>query len=102
MLAKMLMTLCLAATSGVANGHSSYIVLFADGASEDTRAEVMAGVEAAGGRIEHKYSTLFKGFAGPIPDAHVSSLRSQKAVSSIEKDGTVRAAPVGDGHVHAF
>ncbi|KAJ3364512.1 hypothetical protein GGF32_001612 [Allomyces javanicus] len=49
-------------------------------------------VEAAGGKIGHRYNATILGFAAEIPDNHISILATEPELDFIEADGPVSVA----------
>lgn len=63
-------------------------VRLVDTASDDELKQTAQDFESQGGKISQYYS-LFKGFAGSIPDEHVSALEAIPHVAAVEKDQKV-------------
>ncbi|KNE69375.1 hypothetical protein AMAG_13741 [Allomyces macrogynus ATCC 38327] len=49
-------------------------------------------IEAAGGKIGHRYNATILGFAAEIPDNHISVLATEPELDFIEADGPVSVA----------
>ncbi|MFD4671180.1 S8 family peptidase [Lentzea sp. NPDC058450] len=62
---------------------SSYIVVLKDGA-----------VSSFSGTVEHRYSSVFNGFSARLTAAQLRALKADPNVSSVERDGIVRALGV--------
>ncbi|KAJ3047451.1 hypothetical protein HK097_011521 [Rhizophlyctis rosea] len=69
--------------------HGKYIVVFKEGTAQDLIDGAEQDVIAQGGKITHRYSATFKGFAAEIPDNALSVFTTNVAVDSIEPDGEV-------------
>lgn len=58
-----------AAASVGKEGSGSYIVVFKAGVAKDVVEKAIKDVEAKGGKINHRYDTVFTGFAATVPDS---------------------------------
>ncbi|PRT54155.1 hypothetical protein B9G98_01775 [Wickerhamiella sorbophila] len=67
---------------------SSYIVRLSDSATDSDLTETIKQFESKGGKVSQQYS-LFRGFAGSLPEEHVSALEAMPHVSAVEKDQKV-------------
>ncbi|KAG8701551.1 hypothetical protein FRC09_005293 [Ceratobasidium sp. 395] len=70
-----------------------YIVTFKDDAPKSEVDKAIADLEAAGGKVTHRYDGgVLNGFAAEIPDVHMqslqqSSLQPGSQIEAIEPDG---------------
>ncbi|EMD37810.1 hypothetical protein CERSUDRAFT_105702 [Gelatoporia subvermispora B] len=68
-----------------------YIVVFKDGVTQDKIDKYATEVDASGGQVSRKFSSLLKGFSAEIPESYLTQLKSLEGgdIDYIEPDSIV-------------
>ncbi|KAG8770339.1 subtilisin-like serine protease [Ceratobasidium sp. 428] len=66
---------------------NSYIIKLKDGVSQDSHIAKLVAAFTAGGKIEHKYTDVFHGYAASLKGKDLDFIRQSKDIEYIVEDG---------------